>query len=135
MCVQKPRPPERRPLDNNLTRDTPFVAHIKFRNTLPELPCDPKMLTRQLDTAQLSSFHLTQIEESLRPELAVANDPAVLSALHMGRFCCEGTAGDLHPDDRALIEGQAGARMQNRNVSWLMKTRCSTALTVLPACT
>jgi hypothetical protein len=111
-------------MDNNLTRDTPFVANIKFRNILPELACDPKMIGRIHDAEALSRFHLTNAEENLRPELVMAPDPSVLSAMHMHNYCFSEPAGDMHPDDRALIDGQLGARAQRGNVAWLMKTRC-----------
>lgn len=114
-------------LENNLTRDTPFVANIKFRNTLPELPCDPKMLSRLHDTEALSRFHLTNAEENLRPELAMAQDPSVLSAMHLQKYCYSESPGELHPDDRALIEGQVNARAHRGNVAWLMKTRCGSS--------
>ena len=123
-CVQQARPADRRTQDNSLVRETPFVANIRFRNTLPELPCDPKLLVKQHDPEALSRFQLTNAEENLRPELVLAQDPAVLSAMHMQKYCYSGNAGDLHPDDRALIEGQMGARAQRGNVAWLMKTRC-----------
>ena len=123
-CVQQDRPATGRIQNNSLSRPTPFVTNIKFRNTLPELPCDPKLLLRQHDTNALSRFHLTSAEENLRPELVLTQDPAVLSAMHMQKYCYSGHAGDLHPDDRALIEGQMGARAQRGNVAWLMKTRC-----------
>jgi hypothetical protein len=128
--VQQSRQPERRGVhENNLSRDTPFVASIKFRNTLPELPCDPKLLARQHDTEALSRFHLTSAEENLRPDLLLAPDPSLLSAMHMQKFCYVQAPGnngpELHPDDRALIEGQMGARAaRGQEVAWLMKTRC-----------
>lgn len=122
--MQHHRPPERRTQENLLSRDTPFVGNIKFRNTLPELPCDPKMLARQHDTEALARFHLTNAEENLRHEVVMAPDPSILSAMHMQKYCyTEAPVRDLHPDDRALIEGQVNARAQRGNVAWLMKTR------------
>lgn len=114
----------RKPPENHLNRDTPFVAAIKFRNQLPDLPCDPKMIARVLNTQELSKFHLTEIEKGLRPDMAVSFDPAVLSALNADRFLVTEPAGELHPDDRAIIDGNTGARSQGGStVSWLMKTR------------
>lgn len=114
----------RKPPENHLNRDTPFVAAVKFRNQLPDLPCDPKMIARVLNTQELSKFHLTEIEKGLRPDMAVSFDPAVLSALNADRFLVTEPAGELHPDDRAIIDGNTGARSQGgSSVSWLMKTR------------
>lgn len=124
MQQQHHRPSDRRE-GNVLHRETPFVANIKFRNTLPELPCDPKMLARQHDTEALSRFHLTNAEENLRPQIVLAPDPSMLSAMHMHKYCYSESAGDLHPDDRALIEGNVGGRASRGNVAWLMKTRCA----------
>lgn len=118
----------RKPPENHLNRDTPFVAAIKFRNQLPDLPCDPKMIARVLDAQELSKFHLTEIEKGLRPDVAVSFDPAVLSSLKAERLLVTESAGELHPDDRMIIEGSTGARAQSGStVSWLMKTRCEIA--------
>lgn len=125
--LQRSAPPQgkaRKPPENHLNRDTPFVAAIKFRNQLPDLPCDPKIISRVLNTQELSKFHLTEIEKGLRPDIAVSFDPAVLSALHADRFLVNELAAELHPDDRAIIEGNHGARSQGgSSVTWLMKTR------------
>lgn len=82
------------------------------------------MIARVLNTQELSKFHLTEMEQGLRPDMAVSFDPAVLSALNADRFLVTESAGELHPDDRAIMEGNMGARSQaGSSVAWLMKTR------------
>lgn len=90
------------------------------------------MIGRVLNPPELSKFHLTEIEKGLRPDVAVSFDPAVLSALKADRLLVADQAGELHPDDRVIIEGGTGARAQGGStVAWLMKTRCESDRTLL----
>ena len=77
--VQAPRP------ENKLKRDTPFVGDVRFRNDLPDLPCDPKLLTAKLNTSKLSVFALTQMEKALRPDLVSDLDPLGLPLIDIQR--------------------------------------------------
>ena len=112
-----------KPAENKLKRDTPFIAKIKFRNELPDLPCDPKMLTAALDRHKLSQFRLTQMELAFRPDLVSGMEPGTMPLIDAERFCVDAGARELDPEDRAIIEGHKGKGAGN--VSWLMKTRCA----------
>ena len=111
-------------VENQLNKESPFVCKIKFQNNLPELPCDPKMLTAPLDTDALSRFHLTQMELALRPDIISDMDPCSLSLIDMQQYCVDPEAGELDPEDRAIIEGNKGSKARS-SVTWLMKTRCA----------
>ncbi|EFJ40852.1 hypothetical protein VOLCADRAFT_121678 [Volvox carteri f. nagariensis] len=56
-------------VENRLRRDTPFLAHIRFKNDLPEIPSDPKMLVSQIQPEVLSRFSLTSLERQARRDL------------------------------------------------------------------
>ena len=112
-------------------RDTPFVCKIKFHNNLPDLPCDPKMLTARLDTHKLSQFKLTQLELALRPDLVSEMDPGSLSLIDAQRYCQDSESRELDPADRAIIEGNKGK--SRSSVTWLMKTKYMQARDVTAA--
>jgi RNA polymerase II-associated factor 1 len=109
-------------VENKLKRETPFVAKIKFRNELPDLPCDPKMLMARLDTQKLAQFKLTHMELALRPDVVGAQEPCNLSLIDAQRYCVASTAPELDPEDRAIIEGNKSMRSRG-DVTWLMRTK------------
>ena len=50
--------------DNPLRKkDTRFLANVRFRNELPEIPSDPKMLLSQLDLDDMGKFRLFRTEK------------------------------------------------------------------------
>jgi len=122
---------------NWLKRETPFLSDIRFKNDLPEVPCEPKMLVSAMNPKALAAFHLTSLEAGGRRELAVEADlGAPLTVLDVSAYAVPAAAQPLHPDDEALLEGegQLGAEvpMHQRarskmagdkgELSWLMRT-------------
>jgi hypothetical protein len=85
LTLHAPQLQAAKPEENSLRRETPFLARIKFRNELPELPCDPNMVSAPLDTAALSRFALTAIEHALRPDLVSDMDPGSLPLIDAQR--------------------------------------------------
>ncbi|GMH33020.1 hypothetical protein BSKO_00854 [Bryopsis sp. KO-2023] len=64
--IVKPPPPEER-----LRRETRFIANISFRADLPEVVCEPKMITVPWRPSDLSRFKLTAVESQPRKDLLV----------------------------------------------------------------
>ena len=122
--------PKAKAAESLLKRDTPFIATIRFRNDLPELPCDPKVLLSRLDTTKLSQFGLTQMELALKLDVIGAQDPSSIPLIDLQRFCPAGGGAELDAEDRALIDGQSSLKARG-DVSWLMRTKCG-SLTLLP---
>jgi len=123
-----PEPPAAVVEDNRLKRDTPFIASIRFRNDLPEVPSDPKLVLAPLQPDALAAFRLSQIEKSLNPDLLVALDPSCLSFIDIQRFRVPpGGPSPVDPEDAPLLadgvsSGKGGAG-KDAQLSWLMKTR------------
>jgi RNA polymerase II-associated factor 1 len=109
-------------VEDKLKRKTPFIARVSYQNTLPDLPCDPKMLIPPLDRHELSKFKLTQMELAFRPDLISGMEPGNLPLIDAQRFCVTKATRELDPEDRAIIEGHK-SKGATVNVSWLMKTR------------
>ncbi|KXZ52842.1 hypothetical protein GPECTOR_8g225 [Gonium pectorale] len=93
-------------VENRLRRDTPFLAHIRFRNDLPEIPSDPKMLVSQIQPEALSRFSLTSLERQVRRGL-LAPPNIVISPLDVQRYQVPEQPGPMDPADAALLKEDA----------------------------
>ncbi len=92
--------------ENRLRRDTPFLAHIRFRNDLPEIPSDPKMLVSQIQPEELSLFSLTSLERQARRDLLTP--PCItISPLDVQRYQVPDNPGPMDPADAALLKDDA----------------------------
>eukprot|EP00891_Asterochloris_glomerata_P001509 jgi/Astpho2/1509/fgenesh1_pg.00026_%23_20_t len=126
--------------ENHLKRETPFQCQIRFFNTLPEVPADPKMMLPDLDEQELAAFKLTSLERNPRHTLML--DPmrcCPVSMMDMERWCHPGGPQQLAPEDRELLgddaaaltassplpgaaPGRAGVRGARDQLSWLIRT-------------
>ncbi|GFR43748.1 hypothetical protein Agub_g4860 [Astrephomene gubernaculifera] len=93
-------------VENRLRRDTPFLAHIRFRNDLPEIPSDPKMLVSQIQPEVLSRFALTALERQARRDLLTPPNITV-SPLDVQRYQVPDQPGPQDPADAALLKDDA----------------------------
>lgn len=125
-------------LESRLRRDTPFICHIKFKNDLPEIPADPKLLLTRPQPEALSSFAVTSLEQQALRGLLLPGDLGVpITLLDAERYNAppQGKQGPLDPKDQALLEaevrlpGQGPSPAKARRVagkgvevSWLMRT-------------
>lgn len=125
--------------NNALRRQTPFLCHLRFRNDLPEVPCDPKMLFPPVQADRLAAYSLTSLEAELRHDLPVLPDLGIPVSLldAAARYAAPDKPGTLHPEDAALVAGAdeargaaagagprrpgAGKRLDG-DLSWLMRT-------------
>lgn len=122
---------------NRLHRETPFICHVRFKNDLPEIPSDPKLLVAQVEPEKLSEFFLTEFEVEPKRDLALPQDLGIpLSLLDVERYQIPDVKPPLDPADLALLgedeerviglAATSGARvkprMRNTELSWLLKT-------------
>ena len=124
--MEPPRAP--RAPENRLKRETPFIAAVRFKNDLPEVPCDPKLLIASLRPESLAAFKLSQLERTLCADLLVAPDPACLSFIDIQRFSVPpGGPGPINPADSQLLQDGVSkgknAAGKDGTLSWLLKTR------------
>lgn len=135
--VVQPAPPE---AENRLRRETPFICHVRFKNDLPEIPSDPKMLVAQVQPEKLSEFFLTEFETEPKRDLILPQDLGIpLSLLDVERYQVPEVRPPLDEADAALLGDEddravglkSGGihsaarfkpRMRNAELSWLLKT-------------
>ena len=111
-----------------------FLCQVRFKNDLPEIPCDPKMLLPPLNPRALAAFSLTSMEKEMKRDMVFPQDIGIpINALDIERYSLppSSKAGQLDPTDEILIaEGKDGAAAQlgrasttRGDVSWLMRTK------------
>eukprot|EP00195_Chlamydomonas_chlamydogama_P014240 CAMPEP_0202909366 /NCGR_PEP_ID=MMETSP1392-20130828/49130_1 /ASSEMBLY_ACC=CAM_ASM_000868 /TAXON_ID=225041 /ORGANISM="Chlamydomonas chlamydogama, Strain SAG 11-48b" /LENGTH=471 /DNA_ID=CAMNT_0049599097 /DNA_START=124 /DNA_END=1539 /DNA_ORIENTATION=- len=120
---------------NRLRRETPFLASIRFKNDLPEIPGDPKMLVNQVQSNRLAAFNLTTLELEPKRDLVLPPDLGIpITVLDVDRYAVPANSQpQLDPADAALLGGAddrllpgsvlpKARAMRNTEVSWLMRT-------------
>lgn len=112
-----------------LRRDTPFICNIRFRNDLPEIPSDPKMLVDPFQPQRLASFFLTSMETQLPRELLLPPDLGIPITLMDGdRYTIpEDAPTTLAPEDAALLGDTQETKNRAPETNWLMRTTYITA--------
>ncbi|EFN52725.1 hypothetical protein CHLNCDRAFT_138263 [Chlorella variabilis] len=116
---------------NRLRRDTAFLCNIRFKNDLPEIPCDPKLLLPPYDRDQLAAFKLTELERDLRKDLMFEDDLGIpIHPWNIEQYSVPEVVPPLHPDDAALVESdeeaepkKARLRGDAAELSWLLRTK------------
>lgn len=122
-------------LDDNPLRkkDTRFLCNVRFKNELPEIPSDPKMLLSQLNLDEIGAFKLFSIEKGLKRDVKFPPDMNLpLSSLYIEQY--DIYSGDtLDPKDAPLLDersdvvtnvGTGGRKRKNvPNAPWLMRTK------------
>ncbi|PRW33241.1 RNA polymerase II-associated factor 1-like protein [Chlorella sorokiniana] len=117
---------------NRLRRETAFMCNIRFRNDLPEIPCDPKLLLPPFNKEELAAFKLTELEKDLQKDLLFEADLGIpIHAWNIEQYSIpEGPPQPLHPDDAAILAAdeeasakEARLRGEAGEVSWLMRTK------------
>lgn len=115
------------------------MCNIKYKNDLPQIPCDPKMLVAELQPARLAKFFLTTIEQNSKRDLVLPPDLGIsLSLLEPERYSVPAEKPPLDPADEALLGGAddkygtstyaSPAKKplreapHNAELSWLMRT-------------
>lgn len=103
-----PMPPLDAPYNPLNNPNNHFKCSIKFRNDLPEVPVDPKILVPPLHPDQLAAFKLTTLERELRQELQTLPGLGIpVTVLNTHNFSIPNTPQRLHEDDEALLAVRA----------------------------
>lgn len=113
--------------ENRLKRETPFIAHIRFKNDLPEIPCDPKLIISSLETDKLSAFGLTEMEKAMRPELVTGPEPGCISLVDIQRYAHPWNQHDkMDQEDQLLVDLANNSKPvlgKDTQLSWLLRTK------------
>lgn len=106
-----------------------LVCRVKYNNTLPEIPFDPKFVAYPFDPNRFLQYQSTSLEKSYKHELLTEHDlGVVIDLINPNTYVTQENAY-LDMDDERLLEEDLSAtqdgkrsRHHNKNVSWLRKT-------------
>ncbi|KAG5443697.1 RNA polymerase-associated factor [Clonorchis sinensis] len=105
-----------------------LLCRLKYRNTLPELPFDPKFLAYPLEPSRFLQYVATSLERNYKHELLTETDVGVdVDLIDPDVFKIDKSV-KLHPDDERLLEDDTPAAINARksrhqkSVSWLRRT-------------
>ncbi|KAK3708229.1 hypothetical protein RRG08_023638 [Elysia crispata] len=106
-----------------------LVCRVKYNNTLPDIPFDPKFITYPFESNRFFSYKPTSLERSFKYDLLTEHDLGVNIDLINPETYKIDPNGYPEPEDERLLEEDFNAlgdakrsRHHNTNVSWLRKT-------------
>jgi len=81
---------------SRLQRGTPFLCDVRFTASLPEVPCDPKLVVEPpSDARDLARFSLTSLERGPLRDVALGEDAAGAAAVVVSSTGEKGIVGSL----------------------------------------
>ncbi|CAG5136016.1 unnamed protein product, partial [Candidula unifasciata] len=106
-----------------------LVCRVRYNNTLPDIPFDPKFITYPFETNRFSTYKQTSLERLFKFDLLTEHDLGVnIDLINPDTYKIDPNAYPEPEDERLLEEdlntpGDAKrSRHHNTNVSWLRKT-------------
>ncbi|KAK2186495.1 hypothetical protein NP493_198g03023 [Ridgeia piscesae] len=110
-------------------RRSELVCRVKYSNTLPDIPFDPKFITYPFESNRFVQYNPTSLERSYKHDLLTEHDLGVTIDLINPDAYAVNPNDLLDPEDERLLEDDLNApsdakrsRHHNKNVSWLRKT-------------
>eukprot|EP00741_Cyanophora_paradoxa_P002662 tig00000615_g2583.t1 len=119
-----------RPSDANDKSGSEFLCRLKFKNTLPELPFDPKFRAFPFDPMRFVRYATTSLERHYKHEIHVEPDLGIPIDLVDPSLYRAPVPTPLDPADAAILSADAPAAeaaaagrkgKQRPNVSWLYR--------------
>eukprot|EP00258_Populus_trichocarpa_P027445 XP_024443464.1 protein PAF1 homolog [Populus trichocarpa] len=122
--------------ENRLKKPTTFLCKLKFRNELPDLSAQPKLMPLKRDKDRYTKYTITSLEKMYKPQLYVEPDLGIpLDLLDLSVYNPPSIRPPLAPEDEELLRDDEtvapvkrdGIRRKERptdkGVSWLVKTQ------------
>ncbi|KAK7104711.1 RNA polymerase II-associated factor 1 homolog [Littorina saxatilis] len=123
------RPDEREKRQRPGDKRSDLVCRVKYNNTLPDIPFDPKFITYPFESNRFYQYNPTSLERSFKYDLLTEHDLDVtIDLINPDTYKIDPNA---YPDveDEKLLEDELNtpsdskrSRHHNTNVSWLRKT-------------
>ena len=85
-------------------KKTDLICRVKYSNTLPDIPFDPKFLAYPFDTQRFISYNPTGLERNYKYELLTEHDLGVTIDLINPDVYQIREDVMLHPEDEKLLE-------------------------------
>ncbi|XP_012946128.1 RNA polymerase II-associated factor 1 homolog [Aplysia californica] len=106
-----------------------LVCRVKYNNTLPDIPFDPKFITYPFESNRFYTYKPTSLERSFKYDLLTEHDLGVgIDLINPDTYKIDLNAYP-EPEDERLLEEDLNtpgdskrSRHHNTNVSWLRKT-------------
>jgi len=106
-----------------------LVCRVKYNNTLPDIPFDPKFITYPFESNRFFKYKSTTLERSFKYDLLTEHDLGVsIDLINPDTYKIDLNAYP-EPEDERLLEEDINtpgdskrSRHHNTNVSWLRKT-------------
>nr|CAD7588143.1 unnamed protein product [Timema genevievae] len=106
-----------------------LVCRVKYCNTLPDIPFDPKFITYPFDSTRFIQYNPTSLERSYKYEVLTEHDLGVTIDLINKDTYINDHGAQLDPADEKLLEediltpqDSKRSRHHARSVSWLRRT-------------
>ncbi|KAH9380249.1 hypothetical protein HPB48_018207 [Haemaphysalis longicornis] len=110
-------------------RRSELVCRVKYCNTLPDIPFDPKFISYPFEPNRFVSYKATSLERNYKHDLLTEHDLGVTIDLIDPKTYEIDPNAVLHPDDEKLLEEDSltphdskRSRHHNLVVPWLKKT-------------
>ena len=105
-----------RPQDQEEKQRSDLICRVKYSNTLPDIPFDPKFLAYPFDTQRFISYNPTGLERNYKYELLTEHDLGVTIDL-INPDVYEHSGDGLDPaDEKLLEEDQVGVTNKERSM-------------------
>lgn len=128
-----------RPSHHSVSKPTvanSLFVKVKFNNTLPDIPFDPKFIVNPLDISRYVNYETTSLEQNAKHELVTPMDLGVdIDLILPERYAVLSNPDHDPDDDRSLIEDEPAlqltkksprdkphSQLHNKVVPWLKKT-------------
>lgn len=123
------RPEDRDKRQRAGDKKSDLVCRVKYNNTLPDIPFDPKFITYPFESNRFYQYKPTSLERAFKYDLLTEHDLDVtIDLINPDTYKIDPNAYP-DPEDEKLLEEEANtpadskrSRHHNINVSWLRKT-------------
>ncbi|XP_078483282.1 RNA polymerase II-associated factor 1 homolog [Ciona intestinalis] len=113
----------------SIERGSGLVTRVKYCNTLPDIPFDPKFIRYPFDANRFVDYKPTSLEKQHKTELHTDHDLGVVIDLINPDTYKVNPSTWIHPADEALLEDDLPApqdtkrsKQHSLNVSWLRRS-------------
>lgn len=103
-----------------------LVCKVKYSNTLPDIPFDPKFISYPFEANRFVQYNPTSLERNFKYDLLTEHDLGVSIDLINPDAYAVDRSSEIDPEDERLLEEETVAstdskrsRHHNKAVSWL----------------
>ena len=92
-----------------------LLCRIKYCNTLPDIPFEPKFVTYPFEQTRFIQYNATSLERAYKHELLTEHDLGVtIDLINPDTYKINPNAPGIHPEDEKILEEEL---QKNENLS------------------